>query len=80
MTDGLESKIKQTLSVVLNIPEENLPDDAEPGSPDAWDSLKHMTFILTLEEEFGIRFTDGELVDLLNLKLIGLTVAAKLSE
>ena len=35
-----------------------------------WDSIGHMTLVAALEEEFNIKFTDDESVEMLNYSLI----------
>ena len=66
----VKKKIIEVLSGVLDIPISDIPSDAAPGVMDKWDSLKHITFILALEEEFDISFTDNDLTELLSLELI----------
>lgn len=35
-----------------------------------WDSFSHMDLILSLENEYGITFTNDEIVEMLNIKKI----------
>lgn len=49
------------ISVLLNVPVEDLSESSSPGTVPYWDSLKHMSMILTLEEEFHISFTDDDI-------------------
>ena len=55
----------------------NIPENAAPELIDEWDSLKHMSLIVALEEEFSIRFTDNEMTSLLNLELIVHIISSK---
>ena len=66
------------MAVVFDMEIADIPDNAAPGVIEKWDSLKHMTLIVALEEEFGIRFTDDEMADLLNLDLVHKIIASKL--
>lgn len=66
------------MSVVFQIDAGDIPSNAAPGNIKQWDSLKHMNLVLALEDEFGFRFADDELMDLLNLKLIVEIVSNKL--
>lgn len=68
--NGLEFKLKKVMASVLDLPMEQVTESLSPESVDAWDSLKQMTLILTLEEEFGIHFSDEQVVELLSYKLI----------
>ena len=45
-------------------------ENSSPDNIDNWDSLKHMMLISALEEEFDIQFSDQEMLELLNYKLI----------
>lgn len=55
------------------------PDEvSENSNPDTivnWDSLKHMSLILALEETFDIRFDEEAILSMLTLKEIILKVA-----
>lgn len=66
------------MAIVFEIEVSDIPANAAPGVVEKWDSLKHMALIVALEEEFGIRFTDDEMADLLNLDLIDKIIASKL--
>ena len=75
----IELRILTVMSIVFEIDLNKIPSDATPGKIEQWDSLKHMNLILAIEEEFNFRFTDDEMTDLLNLKLITTIVSEKLS-
>ena len=63
---------------VLEIPIEALDDEASPDTIDNWDSLRHMNLVMALEEEFGVQFSTDEVIELLNFRLIVLTLQDKL--
>jgi acyl carrier protein len=73
----MEKRIKSTMASVFNLDESQIDENASPSVIAEWDSLKHMNLILALEEEFGITFTDDEIVELLNYKLIYQTLKDK---
>jgi acyl carrier protein len=75
--NNIKKNILHVMATVFNMDVVNIHDDAAPGLVEAWDSLRHMTLIVSLEEEFGIRFTDDEMTDLLNLKLIQQIISSK---
>lgn len=78
--EEIEQRILGVMSVVFNLDAGEIPPNAAPGNLKQWDSLKHMNLVLALEDEFGFRFADDELTDLLNLKLIVEIVSKKLGE
>tara|TARA_B100000315_G_C14477845_1_gene541478 strand:+ start:297 stop:530 length:234 start_codon:yes stop_codon:yes gene_type:complete len=77
MENKLEDRIKNVLSAVFEIPVEQIQDDSSPDTIDAWDSLKHMNMIVALEEEFNVQFTDDEVIEMLDYKLICMIVNNK---
>lgn len=65
-----KQKILDVMATVFEINQANIPDNAAPGIIEAWDSLRHMNLIISLEEEFCVRFTDEEMTELISLPLI----------
>jgi len=49
-------------------------DDASSDNIENWDSLRHLNLILALEEEFGVSIPDDEVGNLVNYKLIQITI------
>ena len=74
----MKDKIKQIMANVFSIDVASIEDDASPDIIINWDSLNHMNFVVALEEEFDIRFTDDEIAEMLNLALIEYTIKQKL--
>jgi acyl carrier protein len=68
------TKIKQVMSAVFEIPVESIADDASSDNIENWDSLRHLNLILALEEEFGVSIPDEEVGNLVNYKLIELVI------
>jgi acyl carrier protein len=54
----------------MGVPIEMISGDSSPDTIEEWDSLKHMNLVLALEEEFGIQFTDEQIVEMLSVELI----------
>ena len=67
------------MSAVFEISIEEINDESSPDTIELWDSLKHLNLVLALEEEFNVQFTDDNLIELINLKLIKLVVTDILS-
>ena len=70
MERNIDDRIKNVMSAVFEIPVEQIQDDSSPDTIDSWDSLKHMNMVVALEEEFNVQFTDDNIIELINLKLI----------
>jgi acyl carrier protein len=79
MAKQLESQVKEVIASVLNIDSSEIKDDASPDNIEKWDSLSHMNIIITLEERFKIRFSDEQIVRMLNYKLMVIMVKEALS-
>jgi acyl carrier protein len=68
------TKIKQVMSLVFEVPLQSIADDASSDNIENWDSLRHLNLILALEEEFGVSIPDEEVGNLVNYKLIEITI------
>lgn len=66
----MKEKVCEILSQVMGVRSEELNDDSSPDTVENWDSLRHMNLILALEEEFEVQFTDEQIIDMMNVKLI----------
>jgi acyl carrier protein len=66
----LELRVKKVLSQVLNIPTEEITENTSPDTEKKWDSLGHMNLVIALEDEFGINFTEQQIIEMLNYPLI----------
>ena len=75
--NDLENRIKGVMSVVFEIKAETINDDSSPDNISNWDSLKHMMLIGALEDEFEIYFSNEEMMELLNFKLINIIIKEK---
>ena len=77
MKNKLEDRIKNIMSAVFEIPEEQIKDNSSPDTIESWDSLKHMNLIIALEEEFEVEFTDNEIYEMMNYTLIKSIIIGK---
>ena len=77
MENKLEDRMKNIMSVVFEIPEEQIKDNSSPDTIESWDSLKHMNLIIALEEEFEVEFTDNEIYEMMNYTLIKSIITGK---
>ena len=58
------------MSVVFGVDVALISDNASPDNIPEWESLSHMNLIVALEEAFDIEFTDDQMVEILNYKLL----------
>ncbi len=73
----MDDKIKSIMSAVLDIDSAQIDNTTAPDTLEQWDSLKHMSLVIALEEEFGIQFEDEEIVKMLSFPLIKETLSGK---
>ena len=80
MGDKIEERIINVMSAVFEIPANKIDKESSPDNIESWDSLKHMNIVVALEEEFNIQFTDDEIIELINMKLILVIIREKVSD
>jgi acyl carrier protein len=54
---------------VFQVPEASLGPNSSPDTIETWDSLHHLSFVLALEQEFGIQISPEEIEQLLSIEL-----------
>jgi acyl carrier protein len=79
MSTALKDRILQVMATVFETEADALNENSSYDTIEAWDSLKHLTLILALEEEFGITIPDEEVGGLVNYKLIEITIHEQLA-
>lgn len=67
-------QIKRVMSAVFEVPFEIINENSSSDNIENWDSLRHLNLILALEEEFGVSIPDDEVGNMVNFKLIELTI------
>lgn len=63
-------RICKVMGAVFGIDPAAISDEATPGNIEQWDSLRHMNLVLALEDEFGVRFRDDQVEQLISFRLI----------
>lgn len=70
----MKERVFKVISQIMNVPINTVNEDSSPTTIEEWDSLKHMNLILALEEEFGVQFTDEQIVDMVSVEKIVKTI------
>ena len=73
-----EARLKEVIASVLDIPAASITDNTSMDTVDAWDSIKHMSLVLAIEEEFGVSIPDEDAADITSYPLIRLVLAEQL--
>jgi acyl carrier protein len=58
----VDEKVEVLLAEVLQVPAAEITDDLAMKDVEAWDSLKHMELVVSLEQTFGLQLTFDEIV------------------
>lgn len=74
----IESKVKNILSVVLDVDESIITNESSPETLKAWDSLNHFNIVTALEEEFDINLDDLQIIEMKSYQLICMIVSETL--
>jgi acyl carrier protein len=72
MNADVEKRVFKVISQVMGVSLAEVDENASPDTIGTWDSLKHMNLILALEQEFGVQFTDRQIIEMISAKLISL--------
>lgn len=76
MTD-VRDGVLDVIREVLDNPTLEVRDDQRAHEVDGWDSLTHVSVLFSLEDRFGIRFSDREMGSLQNVGDLVALVGAK---
>lgn len=66
----MESRVKEIIARVLNVPLDVITDDLSSGDIPEWDSVGNLAIISTLEEELQVEFPLEDLFDLTSVESI----------
>jgi acyl carrier protein len=66
----MESKLNKIFSDVFLVDINSINESISQDSLSQWDSIGHLNLITSIEEEFSIIFSEQEITDMLNYKLV----------
>ncbi|MBB3475875.1 acyl carrier protein [Sphingomonas sp. BK345] len=75
-----EDKLKQVVADVLAADVASIGPDFSMDTVEQWDSLRHMTLVLAIEDSFGISIPDEEAANITSWPLIRLVVEEQLAQ
>lgn len=74
-----ENKLKRIVADVLEVEPEAIGPDFSMDTVEQWDSLRHMTLVLSIEDGFGITVPDEEAANITSWPLIKLVVEEQMA-
>jgi len=74
---GREEKLNEIISKILLLRADQLDDSIRRKDYEPWDSMAHLVLISEVENEFGVFFTDDEVVEIWTLADLRRVLATK---
>jgi acyl carrier protein len=75
-----EMRIKALMASVFKIDINEINEETSADTIDHWTSLEHVDFLVKLQQEFEIEFTDSQIVEMLSYKSVVQNVKAALAD
>ena len=70
----MEEKIQKIMANLFDVSIEEITDESSPSDIKKWDSLNHIKLVVELEEEFNVKFSNLEVLDMQTYKLVVLAI------
>ena len=64
----IERRVREIVAMVLDVDATMIDDDASSDTISSWSSLAHMNLVLALEDEFGVRFEEHMIPDVMSFR------------
>lgn len=71
----MQPRIASVIARVFKISADSVNAESGPHSIAAWDSAGHMNLVLELEKEFGVTFSDDDVVEMIGVEAIAAAIA-----
>ena len=68
--EEIKKRVLSVMGDIFGVSVSEIPNDASSSVFEKWDSLKHLMLLMALEEEFDVKFSDREMLNMSNLLLI----------
>jgi acyl carrier protein len=76
----VKKRIKAIMAKVFKIGINDISEETSADNMDQWTSLEHVDFLVNLQKEFDIEFTDSQIVEMLSYKTVVQNVRAAITE
>jgi acyl carrier protein len=74
-----EVRLKQIFAELFELDPSTIDGTTSVDNVERWDSLQHISMIVSVEQEFGVRFSEEEMAELLNYERVRAALARKLA-
>lgn len=72
--ENIDERIKGVMSAVFGVDADTINEESSQDNIEAWDSIKTLDLIVSLEEEFGVTIPLEEVGNMVNFKYIKLII------
>ncbi len=72
--ENIDERIKEVMSAVFGVDADTINEESSQDNIEAWDSIKTLDLIVSLEEEFGMTIPLEEVGNMVNFKYIKLII------
>ena len=73
----MNERVRQILSLALEMPEHQISEALSAEQASNWDSIHHLNLVMALEEAFGVSFSSDELGQLTSYRAIANALAQR---
>ncbi len=80
MSISVADQVREILSDVLEISPDGITESLSSDTCEEWDSERHISVILSIEERFGITFAETEFLEVLSFVALCAAVTRKLGQ
>ncbi len=77
MADTTSDHVRRVVSDVLGIPAAQLTETTSPETIESWDSVQHLSIVLSIEQEFGIQLDPEDIEKVRSVGALERLVRAK---
>jgi len=63
----VQERVIQVLVNIFQVSADKISTETTPDNVEKWDSMNHINMILALEQEFGIRYDEEQVVSMLSV-------------
>jgi acyl carrier protein len=74
----MEERVRQVMADVLDLDPSSIEDGTAMDTVESWDSLSHINLCMSLEQDFQVSFTVGEIESMLSYEDILRVLGGKL--
>lgn len=76
-SQSISEQIRTVVSDIMGVPVSSINADSSPETIEAWDSVQHLSLVMSLEQAFAVQFQPEEIEKLRTVGAIESLVTAK---